>query len=100
MLIDLYSVDNVFVCCQVQVPVPARRTRRVCLLSGSSARSCAAYTTCLFAARFKCPFLRGEMDELIDKHEKIEALMASDLDHWLCNCYFEVVKLPRSVAGQ
>ena len=31
----------------------------------------------------------------IDKHEKIEELMASDLDHWLCNLYFEVVKLPR-----
>lgn len=39
--------------------------------------------------------LRGEMDNRIDKHEKIESLMASDIDHWLCNVYFEIVKLPR-----
>jgi hypothetical protein len=39
--------------------------------------------------------LRGEMDALLDKHEKMEELMASDMDHWLCNMYFEIVKLPR-----
>ena len=50
--------------------------------------------------RFKCPFLRGEIEELMDKHEKIEALVASDVDHWLCNCYFEIIKLPRFLAGQ
>ena len=37
------------------------------------------------------------MDHLVDKHEKVEELMASDLDHWLCNMYFEIVKLPRYV---
>ena len=53
-------------------------------------------TNALFACyRYKCPMLRGPMDMDIDKHEKIEELMASDLDHWLCNLYFEVVKLPR-----
>ena len=40
--------------------------------------------------------LRGEMDYQIDKHDKIEGLVASDLDHWLCNMYFEIVRLPRS----
>lgn len=50
--------------------------------------------------KYKCPFLRGEMDYQIDKHEKIEELMSSDMDHWLCNLYFEVVKLPRYLAGQ
>ena len=35
------------------------------------------------------------MDPHIDKHEKIEELMAEDLENWLCNLYFEIVKLPR-----
>ncbi|XP_019628555.1 PREDICTED: uncharacterized protein LOC109473086 [Branchiostoma belcheri] len=50
--------------------------------------------------KYKCPFLRGDMDLRIDKHEKMEELMASDLDHWLGNLYFEVIKLPRYLAGQ
>lgn len=45
--------------------------------------------------RYKTPFLRGEIDSKIDKCTKIEELMASDLDHWMCNLYFEVVRLPR-----
>lgn len=45
--------------------------------------------------RYKAPFLRGDMDPTIDKHEKIEELMADDLENWLCNLYFEIVKLPR-----
>jgi hypothetical protein len=35
------------------------------------------------------------MDTAIHKHETIETLMADDLDHWMCNLYFEIVKLPR-----
>ena len=35
------------------------------------------------------------MDPTIDNHEKIEELMAEDLENWLCNLYFEIVKLPR-----
>ncbi|XP_013405388.1 uncharacterized protein LOC106170172 [Lingula anatina] len=54
----------------------------------------------IIEGKYKCPLLRGEMDTLIDKHEKIEELMASDVDHWLSNLYFEVVKLPRYMAGQ
>ncbi|KAK2169280.1 hypothetical protein NP493_1197g00020 [Ridgeia piscesae] len=50
--------------------------------------------------KYKVPFLRGEMDPQLDKHEKIEALMASDIDHWMCNLYIDIVKLPRYLAGQ
>ncbi|KAK3732447.1 hypothetical protein RRG08_037451 [Elysia crispata] len=50
--------------------------------------------------RYRCPFLRGPMDPEIDKHEKIEELIASDLDHWMCNLYFDIIKLPRYFAGQ
>ncbi|XP_068706194.1 uncharacterized protein [Montipora foliosa] len=50
--------------------------------------------------KYKAPFLRGDMDPHIDKHEKIEELMAEDLENWLCNLYFEIVKLPRYMAGQ
>ncbi|XP_070533195.1 uncharacterized protein [Ptychodera flava] len=40
------------------------------------------------------------MDPRIERHETPEKLIASDIDHWLCNLYFEVVKLPRYLAGQ
>ena len=50
-----------------------------------------------FFFRFKCPMLYGEMDPDITKHEKIEWLVSSNIDHWLCNIYFEIVKLPRYV---
>nr|XP_002734565.1 PREDICTED: uncharacterized protein LOC100373469 [Saccoglossus kowalevskii] len=50
--------------------------------------------------KYKVPFLRGEMDPRIEKHETIEKLIASDIDHWLCNLYIEVVKLQRYLAGQ
>ena len=41
--------------------------------------------------------LRGEMDPRIDRHAQLEKLLASDIDHWMCNLYFEVIKLPRYV---
>ncbi|XP_064652604.1 uncharacterized protein LOC135503146 [Lineus longissimus] len=50
--------------------------------------------------KYKVPLLRGPMDQQIDKHERLEELMASDLDHWLCNLYFETVRLPRYLGGQ
>ncbi|KAJ8020621.1 hypothetical protein HOLleu_40259 [Holothuria leucospilota] len=50
--------------------------------------------------RYKTPMLRGEFDPRIEKHEVVEKLMASDLDHWMCNMYFEIIKLPRYIAGQ
>lgn len=39
--------------------------------------------------------LRGDIDPGIDKFEVIEKLMAEDLENWLCNFYFEMIKLPR-----
>ena len=37
------------------------------------------------------------MDPGIDNFQTIEKLMATDLEHWLCNFYFEIIKLPRWV---
>lgn len=54
----------------------------------------------IIEGKYKCPIMRGEMDPILDKHEKFEELMASDMDHWLCNMYFEIVKLPRHLASQ
>lgn len=45
--------------------------------------------------RYKTPFLRGDMDPGIDTYQRMEELMAEDIDHWLCNLYFDVVLLPR-----
>nr|XP_060630776.1 uncharacterized protein LOC132774583 [Anolis sagrei ordinatus] len=45
--------------------------------------------------KFKCPLLRGHYNHKIDRFQKIENLISSDLDHWLCNLYFQIIKLPR-----
>ena len=50
--------------------------------------------------KFRTPLLRGDLDSGIDKFETIEKLMATDLENWLCNVYFEIVRLPRYMAGQ
>ncbi|XP_034562838.1 uncharacterized protein LOC117829320 [Notolabrus celidotus] len=44
--------------------------------------------------RFKTPLLRGEPNTQLDRFRVIEALMSSDLDHWLCNLYFQIKRLP------
>uniref|UniRef100_K7FC06 Orofacial cleft 1 candidate gene 1 protein n=1 Tax=Pelodiscus sinensis TaxID=13735 RepID=K7FC06_PELSI len=44
--------------------------------------------------KFKCPFLRGHYDSTFDRFKKIENLISLDLDHWLCNLYFQIIKLP------
>ncbi|XP_070842765.1 uncharacterized protein ofcc1 [Chaetodon trifascialis] len=49
--------------------------------------------------RFKTPLLRGEPDTQLDQFKKIEALISSDLDHWLCNLYFQVKRLPCGKSG-
>ncbi|KAL4218371.1 Orofacial cleft 1 candidate [Mactra antiquata] len=49
--------------------------------------------------KYRVPFLRGEMDPGIEKHETIERLISGELDHWLCNLYMEIVKLPRYLGG-
>uniref|UniRef100_A0A8C5NS83 Orofacial cleft 1 candidate gene 1 protein n=1 Tax=Junco hyemalis TaxID=40217 RepID=A0A8C5NS83_JUNHY len=45
--------------------------------------------------KFKCPFLRGHYDSRIDRFRKIENFISQDLDHWLCNLYFQIIKLPQ-----
>ena len=34
------------------------------------------------------------MDPHITKHEGVERLISEDMDCWLCNMYFEIIKLP------
>ncbi|XP_068787992.1 uncharacterized protein [Struthio camelus] len=45
--------------------------------------------------KFKCPFLRGPYNSKIDRFQKIENFISLDLDHWLCNLYFQIIKLPQ-----
>uniref|UniRef100_A0A3B5ABF3 Orofacial cleft 1 candidate 1 n=1 Tax=Stegastes partitus TaxID=144197 RepID=A0A3B5ABF3_9TELE len=53
----------------------------------------------LIQGRFKTPMLRGEPSTQLDQFKKIEALISSDLDHWLCNLYFQVKRLPPGASG-
>ncbi|XP_072306697.1 uncharacterized protein ofcc1 [Eucyclogobius newberryi] len=48
----------------------------------------------LVQGRFKTPLLRGEPSGQLDQFTKVESLISSDLDHWLCNLYFQVKRLP------
>uniref|UniRef100_A0A8D2BE56 Orofacial cleft 1 candidate gene 1 protein n=1 Tax=Sciurus vulgaris TaxID=55149 RepID=A0A8D2BE56_SCIVU len=50
--------------------------------------------------KFKCPLLRGHYDQNSSSFRKIEDLICLDLDHWLCNLYFQVVKLPLHLDDQ
>nr|XP_046227443.1 uncharacterized protein ofcc1 isoform X2 [Scatophagus argus] len=54
---------------------------------------------CHVQGRFKTPLLRGEPNTQLDQFKKIEALISSDLDHWLCNLYFQVKRLPSGTSG-
>ncbi|CAK6951893.1 uncharacterized protein LOC128382338 [Scomber scombrus] len=53
----------------------------------------------LVQGRYKTPMTRGEPNSQLDQFKKIEALISSDLDHWLCNLYFQVKKLPHGTSG-
>ncbi|XP_064187283.1 uncharacterized protein ofcc1 [Anguilla rostrata] len=48
--------------------------------------------------KFRTPLLRGERAPALDQFRKVEELMSSDLDNWLCNLYFQVKKLPRGAS--
>ncbi|KAM5158239.1 uncharacterized protein ACMZJ9_009506 [Mantella aurantiaca] len=50
--------------------------------------------------KYRCPLLRGHYDSRIDRFNKVEDLIATDLDHWLCNLYFQVIKLPPYINEQ
>ncbi|XP_077967584.1 uncharacterized protein LOC144421905 [Styela clava] len=54
----------------------------------------------IIQGHYKAPMLRGHMDTRIDKHGMIEELVATDLDHWLANVYFQIIRLPRYLSGQ
>ncbi|MEQ2211242.1 hypothetical protein XENOCAPTIV_013941, partial [Xenoophorus captivus] len=49
---------------------------------------------------FKTPMVRGEPSPRLDQFKKIEAIISSDLDHWLCNLYFQVKKHPPGTSGE
>ncbi|XP_034416629.1 uncharacterized protein ofcc1 [Cyclopterus lumpus] len=53
----------------------------------------------LVHGRFRTPLLRGEPNAQLDQFKKIEAVISSDLDHWLCNLYFQVKRLPTGTSG-
>ncbi|XP_036073312.1 uncharacterized protein ofcc1 [Oryzias melastigma] len=55
---------------------------------------------CLVQGKFKTPLLRGEPNQQMDQFRKIEAQICSDLDHWLCNLYFQVKGLPPGTSVQ
>ncbi|GAB1298102.1 Ojoplano variant A [Apodemus speciosus] len=50
--------------------------------------------------KFKCPILRGPYDPKLDSFRKIENLICQDLDQWLCNLYFKVIKTPLHLDDQ
>ncbi|XP_053761302.1 uncharacterized protein LOC109249552 [Panthera pardus] len=82
----------------------------LCLLRGKYASfdwvvGWAAFPVCdnnfdVVDGKFKCPLLRGHYDQKFDSFRKMEDLMCRDLDHWLCNLYFQVIKLPLCLDDQ
>ncbi|XP_035382333.1 uncharacterized protein ofcc1 [Electrophorus electricus] len=48
---------------------------------------------------FRMPLLWGSPRPALDRFSKIEQLLATDLDTWLCNLYFQVRRVPREQAG-
>jgi len=50
--------------------------------------------------KYKMPMLRGSDQSVVSKHEDIQDLIKDDLDNWMCNMYFEVIKRPRYVGQQ
>ncbi|XP_056155177.1 uncharacterized protein ofcc1 [Lampris incognitus] len=49
---------------------------------------------CPVQGRFKTPLLRGKPSPQLDQFRKIEDFISTDLDHWLCNLYFQIRRLP------
>ncbi|XP_051970681.1 uncharacterized protein ofcc1 [Xyrauchen texanus] len=66
----------------------------------SSVVSWGAFPICdcslkLLKGKFKTPLLRGGPNASVNQFRKIEHLLSTDLDNWLCNIYFQVKRLPR-----
>uniref|UniRef100_A0A8C2UZ15 Orofacial cleft 1 candidate gene 1 protein n=1 Tax=Chinchilla lanigera TaxID=34839 RepID=A0A8C2UZ15_CHILA len=80
------------------------------LLGGTSACTdqavgWAAFPLCdnnfgIVEGKFKCPLLRGRYEQTLNSFREIEDLICSDLDHWLCNLYFQVIQLPLHLDDQ
>nr|XP_023420458.1 uncharacterized protein LOC101787516 [Cavia porcellus] len=72
----------------------------LCLLHGKSACAdqavgWAAFPLCdnsfgIVEGKFKCPLLRGHYEQKLSSFREIEDLICLDLDHWLCNLYFQM----------
>uniref|UniRef100_A0A673JFD3 Uncharacterized protein n=1 Tax=Sinocyclocheilus rhinocerous TaxID=307959 RepID=A0A673JFD3_9TELE len=43
----------------------------------------------LFNGKFKTPLLRGSLNPSLNQFRRIEHLLSTDLDNWLCNLYFQ-----------
>ncbi|XP_055451071.1 uncharacterized protein LOC129667446, partial [Psammomys obesus] len=54
----------------------------------------------LVEGKFKCPLLRGPYNQTLDSFRKIEKLICQDVDQWLCNLYFKVIKTPLHLDDQ
>jgi len=50
--------------------------------------------------KYKTPLIRGVIDQSITMFQTMEEMIAHDLEYWLCNMYFEIIKLPRYLMGQ
>uniref|UniRef100_A0A8C8U344 Orofacial cleft 1 candidate 1 n=1 Tax=Peromyscus maniculatus bairdii TaxID=230844 RepID=A0A8C8U344_PERMB len=82
----------------------------LCLLHGTCAYSdlvvgWAAFPMCnnnfhMVEGKFKCPLLRGKYDQKLNSFRKIEDWICQDLDQWLCNLYFKVIKTPLHLDDQ
>ncbi|XP_052584416.1 uncharacterized protein LOC128103813, partial [Peromyscus californicus insignis] len=110
--VGLYFHEN------LSVVLPQRKSVRpglsflfeLCLLRGRCAYSdlvvgWAAFPMCnnnfhIVEGKFKCPLLRGNYDQKLDSFRKIEEWICEDLDQWLCNLYFKVIKTPLHLDDQ
>uniref|UniRef100_A0A671KNP0 Uncharacterized protein n=1 Tax=Sinocyclocheilus anshuiensis TaxID=1608454 RepID=A0A671KNP0_9TELE len=52
----------------------------------------------LFNGKFKTPLLRGSPNPSLNQFRRIEHLLSTDLDNWLCNLYFQHHNQHRSAA--
>ncbi|XP_030612076.1 uncharacterized protein ofcc1 [Archocentrus centrarchus] len=75
------------------IKVPADRSHISSVLAWAAFPVCGPSLS-LVQGRFKTPLIRREPSTQLDQFKKIEALISSDLDHWLCNLYFQVKRLP------
>lgn len=45
--------------------------------------------------KFKLPMIRGPATSSVSRHRDFQELVKSNLDNWMCNIYFEVIRRPR-----